>query len=122
TGDFERFVAYDVVAYIDAHYRTIAKRTSRGLVGHSMGGYGASRIGMKHSDVFGRLYIMSPCCMSARAAGPVHAENENALAGVQTAEDSAKLTFGLRAQLASAAAWSPNPNNPPLYPELPAKA
>jgi enterochelin esterase-like enzyme len=69
TGDFERFIAHDVVAYIDAHYRTIPKRTSRGLVGHSMGGYGASRIGMKHSDVFGSLYIMSPCCMSARGAG-----------------------------------------------------
>src|ERR1700757_3587973 len=66
TGDFERFIARDVVAYIDAHYRTIASRTSRGLVGHSMGGYGASRIGMKHSDVFGSLYIMSPCCMEAR--------------------------------------------------------
>jgi S-formylglutathione hydrolase FrmB len=58
-----------VVAYIDAHYRTIPKRTSRGLAGHSMCGYGASRIGMKHSDVFGSLYIMSPCCMSARGSG-----------------------------------------------------
>ena len=55
TGDFENFIARDVVAYIDAHYRTIHKRTSRGLVGHSMGGYGATRIGMKHSDVFGSL-------------------------------------------------------------------
>ena len=69
TGDFENYIARDVVAYIDAHYRTIPKRTSRGLVGHSMGGYGASRIGMKHSDVFGSLYIMSPCCMSARGCG-----------------------------------------------------
>src|ERR1700745_2372635 len=66
TGDFEKFISHDVVAYIDAHYRTIAKRESRGLAGHSMGGYGTSRIGMKHPDVFGSLYIMSPCCMSAR--------------------------------------------------------
>ena len=29
--------------------------------------------------------------------------------------------FGLRAQLASAAAWSPNPKNPPLYLDLPSK-
>jgi enterochelin esterase-like enzyme len=121
TGDFEAFIAHDVVAYIDAHYRTIPKRTSRGLVGHSMGGYGASRIGMKHSDVFGSLYIMSPCCMSARAAGPVNPENEKALAAVKTPDDSAKLPFGLRAQLASAAAWSPNPKNPPLYLDLPTK-
>src|SRR5579872_2160401 len=121
TGDFEQFIAHDVVAYIDAHYRTIPKRTSRGLVGHSMGGYGASRIGMKYPDVFGSLYIMSPCCMSARAAGPVNPETEKALEAVKTPEDSAKLPFGLRAQLASAAAWSPDPKNPPLYLDLPTK-
>ena len=34
-----------------------------------MGGYGATRIGMKHADVFGSLYIMSPCCLSPRGAG-----------------------------------------------------
>jgi enterochelin esterase-like enzyme len=45
TGDFERFIARDVVAYTDARYRTIPERASRGLVGHSMGGYGATRIG-----------------------------------------------------------------------------
>ena len=72
TGDFEKFISHDVVAYIDAHYRTIPNRESRGLAGHSMGGYGTSRIGMKHPDVFGSLYIMSPCCMSARPAGPVN--------------------------------------------------
>ena len=119
TGDFENFIARDVVSYIDAHYRTIPNRNSRGLVGHSMGGYGASRIGMKHPDVFSSLYIMSPCCLSARGAGPANPANEEALAAVKTAEDSAKLPFGLRAQLASAAAWSPNPNNPPLYLDLP---
>jgi S-formylglutathione hydrolase FrmB len=121
TGDFEQFIAHDVVAYIDAHYRTIARRSSRGLVGHSMGGYGASRIGMKHSDVFGSLYIMSPCCLSARGAGPANPANEKTLESVKTPADSAALPFGLRAQLASAAAWSPNPKNPPLYLDLPTK-
>jgi S-formylglutathione hydrolase FrmB len=121
TGDFEKFIAHDVVAYIDAHYRTIPTRESRGLVGHSMGGYGASRIGMKHPDVFGSLYIMSPCCMSARPAGPVNPELEKTLEAVKTPEDSAKLPFFARAQLASAAAWSPDPKNPPLYLDLPMK-
>src|SRR5579871_3096160 len=75
TGDFENYVARDVVEYMDSHYRTIPKRSSRGLVGHSMGGYGASRIGMKHPDVFGSLYIMmyklpktSGCFMPMRLA------------------------------------------------------
>jgi enterochelin esterase-like enzyme len=121
TGDFERFIAHDVVAYIDEHYRTIPDRMSRGLVGHSMGGYGATRIGMKHSDVFGSLYIMSPCCLSARTARPTDAELEKTLEAVKTPEDSAKLQFFARAQLASAAAWSPDPKNPPLYLDLPMK-
>jgi enterochelin esterase-like enzyme len=125
TGNFEDYVARDVVAYMDAHYRTIPDRTSRGLVGHSMGGYGASRIGMKHPEVFGALYIMSPCCMSARGAGgPPGAAGaaEDPLAAVKTLADLEKLPFGLRAQLASASAWSPNPKKPPLYLDLPVGA
>src|SRR5665213_2740995 len=121
TGNFEDYVARDVVAYMDSHYRTIPDRTSRGLVGHSMGGYGASRIGMKHPEVFGALYIMSPCCMSARGAGPANPASDKALEAVKTPADSASLPFGLRAQLASAAAWSPDPKNPPLYLDLPTK-
>lgn len=121
TGDFEQFIAHDLVGYIDAHYRTIAKRTSRGLVGHSMGGYGASRIGMKHSDVFGSLYIMSPCCLSPMGARPTDPAAEKALEAVKTPADSANLPWGLRAQLASAAAWSPDPKKPPLYLDLPTK-
>jgi enterochelin esterase-like enzyme len=121
TGDFERFVAHDVVAYIDATYRTLPSRTGRGLVGHSMGGYGATRIGMKYPDVFGSVYIMSPCCLSPRTARPGNPADEKALQAVKSPEESAKLPFFARAQLASAAAWSPNPKNPPLYLELPMK-
>src|SRR5271163_5274923 len=119
TGDFENFVAHDLVSFIDAHYRTIPARESRGLVGHSMGGYGASRIGMKHADVFGSVYIMSPCCMSARPAGSFKPEDEAALMAVKAPADSAKLPFLLRLQLATGAAWSPNPKKPPLYLDLP---
>jgi S-formylglutathione hydrolase FrmB len=124
TGDFERYVSHDVVAYMDAHYRTIPVRTSRGLVGHSMGGYGATRIGMKHADVFGSLYIMSPCCLAPMAGGGGPGANPaaaKALEEVKSMADSAKLPFGARAQLASAAAWAPNPKNPPLYLDLPTK-
>src|SRR5271165_5753784 len=101
TGDFEQYVAHDVVAYIDAHYRTIPSSTGRGLAGHSMGGYGAARIGMKHPDVFGSLYIMSPCCLAPMGSRPLNAEMAKTLETVKTPEDSAKLPFMLRAQLAS---------------------
>ena len=90
TGDFERFIAHDVVAYVDAHYRTIPDRASRGLVGHSMGGYGATRIGMKHPDVFGSLYVMSPCCLAPRGSGPASADLEKAVAGDEGARRTAR--------------------------------
>jgi len=121
TGDFEQFIVHDLVAYVDTHYRTIPARLARGLVGHSMGGYGATRIGMKHADVFGSLYIMSPCCLAPRGTAPANPEVEKALEEVKTPADSAKLSFFPRAQLATAAAWSPNPKNPPLYLDLPRK-
>jgi enterochelin esterase-like enzyme len=128
TGDFERFIAHDVVAYVDAHYRTIPNRMSRGLVGHSMGGYGAVRIGMKHPDVFSSLYIMSPCCLSpmgSRPANPAMQKGmesaEKELESVKTPADATGLSFFARAQLASAAAWSPDPKIPPLYLDLPSK-
>ncbi len=119
TGDFENFIARDLVAYMDSHYRTIAARESRGLVGHSMGGYGASRIGMKHPDVFGSLYIMSPCCMSAREEpSPDVAQM---LEGYKSVQDTLQANFQVRTTLAAAAAWSPNPANPPFYLDLPTK-
>ena len=121
TGDFENYIARDVVAYMDAHYRTIRERRSRGLVGHSMGGYGATRIGMKHADVFGSLYIMSPCCLTPRGVAQPNTELENVVKAMKTPADSANLPFSVRAQLAVAAAWSPNAKNPPLYLDLPLK-
>jgi len=131
TGDFEKFIWHDVVTYIDAHYRTLPHRESRGLAGHSMGGYGASRIGMKHPDVFGALYIMSPCCMSPMTGGgpgPAEQAKERAIAGEKKATAAKSPTelaaqspgFGA-AQYATAAAWAPNPKNPPLYFDLPTK-
>lgn len=121
TGDFENYIARDVVNYMDAHYRTIPQRASRGLAGHSMGGYGATRIGMKHAAVFGSVYIMSPCCLEPMGRGPVNAATAKAISEVKSPADSAKLNFFARALLAQAAAWAPNPKNPPLYLDLPAK-
>jgi enterochelin esterase-like enzyme len=118
-GDWESFIADDLVGYVDGHYRTIANRAARGLAGHSMGGYGAIRIGMKRPDAFSSLYILSACCLMNDPAAfarrpppsppPQNGENASAprprgFANVVNAE---------------AAAWSPNPSNPPTYFDLP---
>ena len=109
TGNWEDYVVEDLVSYIDGHYRTVANRASRGLAGHSMGGYGAFRIGMKHPEMFSSLYPMSSCCLM---------NNPNsALGGGASANGKGKAGGGTTPALA--AAWSSNPNNPPTYYDLP---
>jgi enterochelin esterase-like enzyme len=126
TGNFERFISHDLVEYIDAHYRTIPNRTSRGLAGHSMGGYGTTRIGMKHPDVYGAIYIMSACCLSPQAMigfNPPQQANPDEDKAIATAQSPAEAAKAVRmpAALGTAAAWSPNPQNPPLYLDLAVK-
>lgn len=58
-GHAEDYIVQDVVSYIDANFRTIADRDSRGLVGASSGGNGALRYAMLHSDVFGAVSALS---------------------------------------------------------------
>jgi S-formylglutathione hydrolase len=117
TGNWEDFVAGDLVAYIDSRYRTLARAESRGLAGHSMGGYGAARIGMRHPGVFSAVYLLSPCCMTPPDLRQPAANIARAEAIKDPAEVD-KADFGVKAALASAAAWSPNPKNPPLYFDL----
>lgn len=119
TGDWETFIAEELVAYIDRHYRTLPNRESRGLTGHSMGGYGTIRIGMQRPDVFSSLYVMSPCCLppNMNPGGPYMQRVE----AITNLEEIAAADFMTKATLASAAAWSANPNNPPLFVDLPTK-
>lgn len=122
-GDWESFVAEDLVAYIDGHYRTIPERPSRGLAGHSMGGYGALRLAMKRPDVFSSVYAMSACCLPPQttpAEGSPQLAQLAALETSATAEPSVGMDFS-RVQAASAAAWSPDPDNAPLYFATPTK-
>ncbi|MBL7698107.1 MAG: hypothetical protein JNK79_08110 [Chitinophagaceae bacterium] len=121
TGNWEDFVAKDLVAYMDKHYRTIAKPGSRGLAGHSMGGYGTMRIGEKHPEIFSSLYMLSPCCLMPYAYVPGDAEGIRKMEAVKTIDDFNNADFGTKIGFASAAAWSPNPGNPPLYLDLPYK-
>ncbi len=119
TGNWEDFVAVELVQYIDQHYRTIPKASSRGLAGHSMGGYGTIRIGQKHPEIFSSLYLLSPCCMTPGSNRPISPEAIAKLEAIKTPEDLSKADFGTQATFASAAAWSPNPTKPPLFLDLP---
>ncbi len=60
TGNWEDFVCYDVINYIDSHYRTIRKNQCRAIAGHSMGGHGALNLALKHPELFKNMYGLSP--------------------------------------------------------------
>lgn len=62
-GGWEDFIAHELVRHTDSRYRTLPTRASRGLAGHSMGGFGAIYLGARHAATFGHIYAMSPCCL-----------------------------------------------------------
>jgi S-formylglutathione hydrolase len=115
TGNWDDFVANDLVAYVDKKYRTLARPESRGLAGHSMGGYGTFAVGMRHAgDVYGALYALSGCCTQF-SADPGSGATWAAVTAAQSLAEARKLAFIPRVSLALAAAFSPNPDAPPLF-------
>ena len=59
TGNWEDFIVHDLVQHVDSNYRTLPQAESRGIAGHSMGGYGTIKLPMKHPDIFGVAYSLS---------------------------------------------------------------
>lgn len=122
TGDWEAFVSHDLVSYVDRHFRTIPRAAARGLAGHSMGGYGTLRIGMKHPDVFSALYVLSACCISRTSNIPDTPEEMAEFeAFTERPEDYTQIPSGIRTAVAAAASWAPDPAKPPLYYDSPVK-
>lgn len=55
-GNYQRYLCEDVLALVEARYRTIARREARAVIGKSSGGFGALRIGLDrpaHFAVYG---------------------------------------------------------------------
>lgn len=53
TGNYEDYLAQEIVKFVDANFRTIDDRGARGVMGKSSGGYGSLIMGMRHADIFG---------------------------------------------------------------------
>ena len=124
TGNWEDYIYRDLVQNIDTNYRTLARSDSRGIAGHSMGGYGAVTLAMKHPDVFGAVYALSPCCLGMEA--DFTSENPAWLKTVRlSAKDQLKAVptsfeeFYQLAFVAVSAAFSPNPARGPFFVDFP---
>ena len=121
TGNWADFTAIDLVNYIDKNYRTLDNRESRGIAGHSMGGYGAIKLGMQHPDVFSVVYGLSPAVLDyTKEISPTNFSFKR-IPQLKTREEviTGYAEFYPNAIIAMARAFSPNPNNPPFYIDLP---
>jgi S-formylglutathione hydrolase FrmB len=130
-GDWEAYITHDLVSYIDSHYRTIANRNSRGLGGHSMGGYGVWRLAMKYPDVYSAIYGLSACCLMNNPRPPAQGQGKGPGPGAGKGPGQAKAAAPVQpgahgghpvnVPFGEAAAWSPNPTAPPLFFDQPIK-
>jgi len=55
TGRYHTYLCDEVVAWVDANYRTLAESAHRGIAGKSSGGYGAMITPMLRPDLWGGL-------------------------------------------------------------------
>jgi S-formylglutathione hydrolase FrmB len=117
-GNYEDYIVYDLVEFIDSTYHTIASRDKRAIMGWSMGGYGAMKCALKHPDVYcgvvshsGMLDMIKcsqyvPSILTENGGAPVSAYNP----------DAGPWTYGA---FAIAGAFSPNLDNPPYFVDFP---
>ena len=117
-GDWGDFTAFDLVKYMDENYRTIPKKESRGITGHSMGGYGALKIAMHHPDIFSTVYAISPGALTIVAEYGPNSNTFRELSEINTIGGLKKSYFG-GVMMAFGRSWSPNPDNPPFYCDFP---
>ena len=131
TGNWADFIARDLVAHVDATYRTIPARESRAILGHSMGGLGAIRLAMDYPEVFSVAWGMNPCCLCClegdlqgeatadpalwRRMGDYRSAEEMWAALEEEGDIWPLILAGV------SAAFAPAPDAPPLYIELPAE-
>lgn len=129
TGRYGEHLARELVAWVDARYRTKDDREHRGVAGKSSGGYGALVHGFRNPDVFGAVACHSgdmyfdycyradvpKFCSLVQQAGGIEAWLRGFEAKLQKTHDDT-LALNL---LAMAAAYSPNPSTAPLGIDLP---
>jgi hypothetical protein len=117
TGNWEDFVIQELVPYVDANFKTIPNRDSRGISGIFIGGYGAIRFGMRHPDVFGSVYAMHPVGTGTGVSVSMALPKWDILTNAKSMDDVKKDG---RTQIFASMfqAFLPNPDQPPLFIDL----
>lgn len=120
TGKWVDFTAIELVEFIDRKYRTIPDRNARGLAGHSMGGYGALRIGMLNPDVFSSVYALSPATLGLiKEIGPEGTGYKRVNEITREEMITGYANFHANVVIAMGRAITPNPDKPPYFADVP---
>jgi pimeloyl-ACP methyl ester carboxylesterase len=117
-GNFEQYVAREIVPFIDSRYRTVTTREGRGVFGISSGGSGAWHLGSRNPDVFGSMILLSADSYFDYTHKPwlyrfysrVFPQAPN---GPINGDYNSWLCYGL------ASCYTPNVEKPPFYVDLP---
>ena len=117
-GNFEQYVLRDVVGYVDSQYRTIPDSHSRGVFGFSSGGFGAWNLASRNPGTFGAMAMLSGDCfldMTHKTflydyLDSIWPEPPN---GPVEGNELSQMVY------AYSACYSPNPDKPPFYVDLP---
>ncbi len=117
-GNYARYVADDMVKYVDANYRTIPDRRHRMVAGVSSGGIGAFHVAGGNPDVFGAVGIRSADIYFQVTHVPwlidlVNASHPKGLRGPIKGNGLSYFCY------ANASAYAPNPRKKPVYGDLP---
>ncbi len=120
TGNWEDFMIQELVPYIDANFKTLSNRDSRGIAGIFIGGYGALRLGMRYPDVFGSVYAMHPVGTGTGVGVSMAIPKWDILTDAKSMDDVNK-DGGTRIFTTMFQAHLPNPAKPPLFIDLPAR-
>lgn len=129
-GNWEDFLTEDLMRYVDTNYRTLSQPASRGIAGHSMGGYGAMVLAMKNPDTYRAVYAMSAGMFSTEGIDPIgEVFNKNGWRTALTVNEwwsegdpvgyTSLNQFFAWLYISEAAAFSPNPDNPPILCDFP---
>jgi S-formylglutathione hydrolase FrmB len=117
-GPWADFTARELVSFIDKNYRTLAKPTSRGLSGHSMGGNGTLRLAMLYPGNYAAAYALSPAFVAPDAEW-MAARPGQAVASRAKSRDELKQNFDAVRLIACARAFSPTPGQGAFGADLP---
>jgi len=117
TGNWEDFMVQELVPYVDANFRTLRSRDSRGIAGNFMGAYGAIRFGMTHPEIFGSVYGLHPVGTGSGLLTMYSRPDWDLLANAKSLDDVKRDGFST-IFTSIYEAHLPNPEKPPLYIDL----